>query len=92
MRTPVGISIGKCQLGAYQILSQMDKHERSFIVRIEQFMSQVAAPEYRQIIVELLMIIHLILERNPEFVFSFNEYVDLDKVIIFLLLHYLTLY
>lgn len=25
------------------------------------------------------MVIHVILERNPEFVFSFNQTVDLDK-------------
>lgn len=79
-RTSVGISVGTCHLDSRAILSMLSQHDLSFIVKVEEFITQIPAPEYRQILQELLMVIHVILERNPEFMFSFNQTVDLDKV------------
>lgn len=81
LRSPIGILVGNCQLSSNLIITQMAQHDLSFIVKVEEFISQIPAPEYRQILIELLMVIHLILERNPEFIFGHNQVVDLDKLV-----------
>lgn len=79
-RTRVGMSVGKFQLSSAIILTQMSQHDLNFIENVEEFIAQIPSPEYRQILVELMSIMHIILERNPEFFFGNNEKIDLDKV------------
>ncbi|EEC12753.1 phosphorylase B kinase beta, kpbb, putative [Ixodes scapularis] len=42
-------------------------------------LSHISLPEYRHVMIELLMVIDVILKRNPEF--SFSDKVDLDVLI-----------
>lgn len=59
-------------------LSVMTQQELNFSYKIESMMRNIAHPEYRQILVELLCIIATIMERNPEIYFV--EALDCDSV------------
>ncbi|CAG9539143.1 unnamed protein product [Cercopithifilaria johnstoni] len=78
-RTQGGIVITGQHLPQQPTLSDMTPFELTFSYRIESMMSTIEHPEYRQILVELLCIIAVILERNRELVFS--EKLDLDQLI-----------
>ncbi|CAJ0563076.1 unnamed protein product, partial [Mesorhabditis spiculigera] len=78
-RADHGISIAHQLLPQQPTLLDMTKFELNFAYRIEQMMSQIAHPEYRQILVELLCIIATMLERNPEI--HFGELLDCDEMI-----------
>ncbi|CAJ0936519.1 unnamed protein product, partial [Mesorhabditis belari] len=78
-RADHGISIAHQLLPQQPTLSDMTKYELTFAYRIEQMMSQIAHPEYRQILVELLCIVATMLERNPEI--HFGELLDCDEMI-----------
>ncbi|KAK6016946.1 hypothetical protein OSTOST_17566, partial [Ostertagia ostertagi] len=58
-------------------LSDMTEFELTFAYKIEEMLSRIAHPEYRQLLVELLSIIATILERNPEVMFGSGA-VDCD--------------
>ncbi|VDK74588.1 unnamed protein product, partial [Onchocerca ochengi] len=60
-------------------LSDMTPFELTFSHKIESMMSAIDHPEYRQVLVELLCIIAVILERNRELIFS--DKLDLDELI-----------
>ncbi|VDK83214.1 unnamed protein product [Litomosoides sigmodontis] len=74
-----GIVIAGQHLPQQPTLSDMTPFELTFSYKIESMMSAIEHPEYRQILVELLCIIAVILERNRELVFS--EKLDLDQLI-----------
>ncbi|XP_077307795.1 phosphorylase b kinase regulatory subunit beta isoform X3 [Lithobates pipiens] len=78
-RTPSGIIVSGKFLPQQPTLSDMTMYEMNFSLLVEDMLQNIAQPEYRQIIVELLMIVSVILERNPEF--EFQEKVDLDKLV-----------
>uniref|UniRef100_A0A0N5AQ64 Phosphorylase b kinase regulatory subunit n=1 Tax=Syphacia muris TaxID=451379 RepID=A0A0N5AQ64_9BILA len=78
-RTPGGIVIAGKHLPQQPTLNDMTKYELNFAYEIEGMMSVIAHPEYRQVVVELLCIIAIILERNPELVFSGK--LDLDNLV-----------
>ncbi|PIO70069.1 hypothetical protein TELCIR_08089 [Teladorsagia circumcincta] len=61
-------------------LSDMTEFELTFAYKIEEMLSRIAHPEYRQLLVELLSIIATILERNPEVMFGSGA-VDCDILI-----------
>nr|CDJ84122.1 Phosphorylase kinase alphabeta domain containing protein [Haemonchus contortus] len=58
----------------------MTEFELTFAYKIEEMLSRIAHPEYRQLLVELLSIIATILERNPEVMFGSGA-VDCDMLI-----------
>ncbi|KAL3981501.1 Glycosyl hydrolases 15 family protein [Acanthocheilonema viteae] len=78
-RTQGGIVIAGQHLPQQPTLSDMTPFELTFSYKIESMMSAIEHPEYRQVLVELLCIIAIILERNSELVFS--EKLDLDQLI-----------
>jgi len=59
-------------------LKVMTQQELDFSYKIESMMRNIAHPEYRMILVELLCIIATIMERNPEIYFV--EVLDCDLV------------
>ncbi|XP_053557941.1 phosphorylase b kinase regulatory subunit beta isoform X1 [Bombina bombina] len=78
-RTPSGIIVAGKFLPQQPTLSDMTMYEMNFSLLVEDMLQNIAEPEYRQIIVELLMVVSVILERNPEF--EFQDKVDLDKLV-----------
>ncbi|XP_052004976.1 phosphorylase b kinase regulatory subunit beta isoform X2 [Xyrauchen texanus] len=78
-RTPNGITIGGHHLPQQPTLSDMTMYEMNFSLLVEDTMKNIVLPEYRQIIVELLMVVSIVLERNPEL--EFQETVDLDQLV-----------
>ncbi|KAK1213788.1 KPBB kinase, partial [Pygoscelis papua] len=78
-RTPNGLIVAGKFLPQQPTLSDMTMYEMNFSLLVEDMLQNIDQPEYRQIIVELLMVISVILERNPEL--EFQGKVDLDKVV-----------
>ncbi|EMP35923.1 Phosphorylase b kinase regulatory subunit beta, partial [Chelonia mydas] len=78
-RTPNGVIVAEKYLPQQPTLSDMTMYEMNFSLLVEDMLQNIDQPEYRQIIVELLMVVSLILERNPEL--EFQDKVDLDKLV-----------
>ncbi|GMR48299.1 hypothetical protein PMAYCL1PPCAC_18494 [Pristionchus mayeri] len=74
-----GIVIAGLLLPQQPTLSDMTQFELNFSYKLEEMMSTIVHPEYRQLIVELLCIVATILERNPEV--SFHDKFDCEEVI-----------
>uniref|UniRef100_A0A7I4YMH8 Phosphorylase b kinase regulatory subunit n=3 Tax=Haemonchus contortus TaxID=6289 RepID=A0A7I4YMH8_HAECO len=79
-RSKEGIVIASQFLPQQPTLSDMTEFELTFAYKIEEMLSRIAHPEYRQLLVELLSIIATILERNPEVMFGSGP-VDCDLLI-----------
>ena len=56
----------------------MTMYELNFSLLVEQMLSKIVDPAYRQLMVETFMVVSTILRRNPEFTFS--QPVAMDKV------------
>ncbi|XP_054916044.1 phosphorylase b kinase regulatory subunit beta isoform X2 [Poeciliopsis prolifica] len=78
-RTPNGIVVGGTHLPQQPTLSDMTMYEMNFSLLVEDTLQNIVLPEYRQIIVELLMVVAVVLERNPEL--EFGDKVDLDTLV-----------
>ncbi|XP_044221771.1 phosphorylase b kinase regulatory subunit beta isoform X2 [Thunnus albacares] len=78
-RTPNGILVAGTYLPQQPTLSDMTMYEMNFSLLVEDTLQSIVLPEYRQIIVELLMVVSIMLERNPEL--EFSEKVDLDSLV-----------
>uniref|UniRef100_A0A914GR47 Phosphorylase b kinase regulatory subunit n=1 Tax=Globodera rostochiensis TaxID=31243 RepID=A0A914GR47_GLORO len=68
-RVEQGMVISGHVLPQYPTLHVMTQHELNFSYKIESMMSDIANPEYRQLIVELFCIVATIMERNSEVYF-----------------------
>uniref|UniRef100_A0A8D3ALS9 Phosphorylase b kinase regulatory subunit n=1 Tax=Scophthalmus maximus TaxID=52904 RepID=A0A8D3ALS9_SCOMX len=78
-RTPNGILVAGTHLPQQPTLSDMTMYEMNFSLLVEDTLKNIVLPEYRQIIVELLMVVSILLERNPEL--EFSDKVDLDSLV-----------
>uniref|UniRef100_A0A7N8XZR9 Phosphorylase b kinase regulatory subunit n=1 Tax=Mastacembelus armatus TaxID=205130 RepID=A0A7N8XZR9_9TELE len=78
-RTPNGIVVAGTHLPQQPTLSDMTMYEMNFSLLVEDTLKNIILPEYRQIIVELLMVVSIVLERNPEL--EFSDKVDLDGLV-----------
>ncbi|XP_072527709.1 phosphorylase b kinase regulatory subunit beta isoform X2 [Salminus brasiliensis] len=78
-RTRNGIMVAGNHLPQQPTLSDMTMYEMNFSLLVEDTLKNIVLPEYRQIIVELLMVVSIVLERNPEL--EFQETVDLDRLV-----------
>ncbi|XP_030575205.1 phosphorylase b kinase regulatory subunit beta isoform X2 [Archocentrus centrarchus] len=78
-RTPNGIVVAGNHLPQQPTLSDMTMYEMNFSLLVEDTLKNIVLPEYRQIIVELLMVVSIVLERNPEL--EFSDKVDLDRLV-----------
>lgn len=76
-KTPGGIRIAGSLLPQENI-SDMTMQELNFSLLVETFLNKLQLPEKRQIVVEMIMVVSTIFQRNPELVLSGE--VDLDKV------------
>ncbi|KAA8596008.1 hypothetical protein FQN60_011299 [Etheostoma spectabile] len=77
-RTPNGFTVAGTYLPQQPTLSDMTMYEMNFSLLVEDTLKKIVLPEYRQIIVELLMVVSIVLERNPEL--EFSDKVDLDDL------------
>lgn len=80
LRLPGGLLVSGQHLGSSLGRKSSKTYEFNFVVFVESLLGRISSPQYRQINVELLTVIHLILERNPELSFPASDPVDLDKV------------
>uniref|UniRef100_A0A287A0V9 Phosphorylase b kinase regulatory subunit n=1 Tax=Sus scrofa TaxID=9823 RepID=A0A287A0V9_PIG len=78
-RTPNGILVAGKHLPQQPTLSDMTMYEMNFSLLVEDMLGNIDQPKYRQIVVELLMVVSIVLERNPEL--EFQDKVDLDKLV-----------
>ncbi|XP_068179102.1 phosphorylase b kinase regulatory subunit beta isoform X3 [Antennarius striatus] len=78
-RTPNGIMVAGTHLPQQPTLSDMTMYEMNFSLLVEDTLKNIILPEYRQIIVELLMVVSIVLERNPEL--EFSDKVNLDGLV-----------
>uniref|UniRef100_A0A8C2Y1V6 Phosphorylase b kinase regulatory subunit n=1 Tax=Capra hircus TaxID=9925 RepID=A0A8C2Y1V6_CAPHI len=78
-RTPNGIIVAGRHLPQQPTLSDMTMYEMNFSLLVEDMLGNIDQPKYRQIVVELLMVVSIVLERNPEL--EFQDKVDLDKLV-----------
>uniref|UniRef100_A0A8C4MCQ2 Phosphorylase b kinase regulatory subunit n=1 Tax=Equus asinus asinus TaxID=83772 RepID=A0A8C4MCQ2_EQUAS len=78
-RTPNGIIVAGKHLPQQPTLSDMTMYEMNFSLLVEDMLGNIDQPQYRQIVVELLMVVSIVLERNPEL--EFQDKVDLDKLV-----------
>ncbi|XP_061077631.1 phosphorylase b kinase regulatory subunit beta-like isoform X1 [Conger conger] len=78
-RTPNGIVVAGVHLPQQPTLSDMTMYEMNFSLLVEDMLKHIDQPEYRQIIVELIMVVSIVLERNPEL--EFQEKVNLDFLV-----------
>ncbi|XP_010777073.1 phosphorylase b kinase regulatory subunit beta-like [Notothenia coriiceps] len=78
-RTPNGFMVAGTYLPQQPTLSDMTMYEMNFSLLVEDTLKNIVLPEYRQIIVELLMVVSVVLERNPEL--EFADKLDLDSLV-----------
>ncbi|XP_054626081.1 phosphorylase b kinase regulatory subunit beta isoform X3 [Dunckerocampus dactyliophorus] len=78
-RTPDGILVAGTHLPQQPTLSDMTMYEMNFSLLVEDTLKSIVLPEYRQVVVELLMVVSIVLERNPEL--EFSNKVDLDGLV-----------
>lgn len=60
-------------------LSDMTDYELNFSIKIEEMLSTIDEPVFRQIVVEMFVIIYTILCRNPEL--QFTRVIEVDKMV-----------
>lgn len=77
--TNIGIVIGGQILRSVPTLTNMTQDDLNFALKVESLLSAIDCPKLRQVNVELLMALHVILERNPEIRFE-TDPLDLEKV------------
>lgn len=56
----------------------MTDYELNFSIKVEEMLSEIDEPVFRQIVVEMFVIIYTILCRNPEL--QFTQAIEVDKV------------
>ncbi|XP_036922274.1 phosphorylase b kinase regulatory subunit beta isoform X1 [Sturnira hondurensis] len=78
-RTPNGLVVAGKHLPQQPTLSDMTMYEMNFSLLVEDMLGNIDQPQYRQIVVELLMVVSVVLERNPEL--EFQDTVDLDQLV-----------
>ncbi|KAK6186118.1 hypothetical protein SNE40_008216 [Patella caerulea] len=78
-RTPGGIKVAGYLLPQQPTQSDMTMYELNFSLLVEQMLSKIVDPSYRQIMVETFMVVSTILERNKEL--SFHQSVNMDRII-----------
>ncbi|KAF6078976.1 phosphorylase kinase regulatory subunit beta [Phyllostomus discolor] len=78
-RTPDGLVVAGKHLPQQPTLSDMTMYEMNFSLLVEDMLGSIDRPQYRQIVVELLMVVSVVLERNPEL--EFQDKVDLDRLV-----------
>ncbi|XP_053402296.1 phosphorylase b kinase regulatory subunit beta-like isoform X7 [Mercenaria mercenaria] len=78
-RTPGGIKVAGYLLPQQPTLSDMTMQELNFSLLVEQMLSKIVDPAYRQLMVEAFMVVSTILRRNPELVF--HQSVNMDRAI-----------
>ncbi|XP_064639915.1 phosphorylase b kinase regulatory subunit beta-like isoform X2 [Lineus longissimus] len=78
-KTAGGLKVAGYHLPQQPTLSDMTLYELNFMLLVEQMLSKIADPAYRQVVVETFMVVATILERNPEL--EFSTAVDIDKII-----------
>ena len=78
-RARQGLVIGKTLLPRNPTVDDMTPRERNFALRIQSWLDSCGNPMDRQLIVECLMIISKIAQRNPEV--KMNETIRLDAIV-----------
>ncbi len=57
----------------------MTDYELNFSLKVEEMLNKIKEPVYRQIVVEMFVILNTVLSRNPEF--QFTDVINIDAMI-----------
>ncbi|CAH8471218.1 unnamed protein product [Schistosoma rodhaini] len=79
-RSPHGILIYGKLLPQKPILTDMTPYDLNFVDEVECLLRPICDPAYRSLVVETMMVIAVILQRNTEL--SFDEVVDIKLIIV----------
>ncbi len=63
-RTPGGVTVVGQHMASGPTITQMTQHELNFIAKVENFLSPIPSPEYRQIVVEVSRSMSITIENN----------------------------
>eukprot|EP00127_Corallochytrium_limacisporum_P000084 Clim_evm23s3 gene=Clim_evmTU23s3 len=74
-----GLKLRDDNLPYYPIIPDTTPGEKNFALRVESLLNRIHLPEYRAIIIESLMILANITERNPEI--RVSQFIDLEEII-----------
>ncbi|KAL5467658.1 hypothetical protein EMCRGX_G031920 [Ephydatia muelleri] len=74
-----GITVRGKTIPKLPTVQELSATEKNFAICVEEFLSNITMPEYRQMVVEMLMVISTIFERNPEL--RFGDCLNLDDLI-----------
>ncbi|KXJ17717.1 Phosphorylase b kinase regulatory subunit beta [Exaiptasia diaphana] len=77
--SPGGIMVSQHHLHQLPTISDMTQNEINFQLKVEELLNGISNPEHRQLIVELIVVLATILQRNPEV--KFEGCVDLDAIL-----------
>ncbi|XP_074596795.1 putative phosphorylase b kinase regulatory subunit beta isoform X2 [Brevipalpus obovatus] len=80
-RVPGGLFISGQSLPSHPTLSEMTQHELNFALLIERRLGAISTPEYRQLCVEAIIVLHVVLERNVEICLYPGVGLDIDYII-----------
>ncbi|OWA49777.1 Phosphorylase b kinase regulatory subunit beta [Hypsibius exemplaris] len=69
-RCPKGIKVADQLIPQDPTITEMTLYELNFALRVDALLDRITHPEYRQIVVELIMVVNTVLERNPELYFA----------------------
>ncbi|XP_046843566.1 phosphorylase b kinase regulatory subunit beta-like isoform X2 [Xenia sp. Carnegie-2017] len=78
-RSESGFSLSRSYLPKFPTIDELTEGEKSFALKVEEFLSNVSKPEFRQLLVELLMVMATILKRNKEL--RFHVTIKLDDLV-----------
>jgi phosphorylase kinase alpha/beta subunit len=78
-KSPNGIKIFDYLLPQQPTLSDMTDYELNFSIKVEEMLSEIDEPVFRQICIEMFVIIYTILCRNPEL--KFTQVIEVDKLV-----------
>ncbi|XP_075245973.1 phosphorylase b kinase regulatory subunit beta-like [Convolutriloba macropyga] len=65
-KCPLGVQLGRFLIPQQPTLSEMTNYDLKFSMLVEEMLQVVKSPNYRQILIEMMMITHTVFERNPE--------------------------
>ncbi|XP_055337447.1 phosphorylase b kinase regulatory subunit beta-like [Paramacrobiotus metropolitanus] len=74
-----GIKVADHLMPQIPTVTDMTLYELNFALKIDALLDRIEHPAYRQLVVELVMVINTILERNPELYFI--DPLDTDKFV-----------
>jgi phosphorylase kinase alpha/beta subunit len=79
LKRACGVNVRGKTLLQVPTVHEVSGQEVQFALKVEELLSSITIPEYRQVIVEMLMVVSTVLERNPEI--NYSSVLKLDELL-----------